>query len=169
MDPIPTTNISFEEAEGIPSMRRNPVIADVFTRLNYMERRGSGFKKIIEDYQFQYRYTDALAPLFRSQHGSFFLTLKNLNYGLNEGEESGKESGKKTGKENRGRILLCEEVMTKILMLLKANPNMTIAMVAEATGLSGKQAERSMDKLKKAGFLIREGSTKAGRWIVVDE
>ncbi len=31
----------------IPSKRRNPVIADVFQRLDYMERRGSGFKKNI--------------------------------------------------------------------------------------------------------------------------
>lgn len=29
---------------SIPSKRHNPVIADIFSRLNYMERRGSGFK-----------------------------------------------------------------------------------------------------------------------------
>ena len=34
----------------IPSKRRNPVLADIFNRLKYMERRGSGFKKIIMDY-----------------------------------------------------------------------------------------------------------------------
>ena len=30
----------------IPSKRRNPILADIFSRLKYMERRGSGFKKI---------------------------------------------------------------------------------------------------------------------------
>ena len=64
----------------IPSRRRNPVIADVFQRLNYMERRGSGFKKIIGDYEAQHNYQDELAPVFKSQYDSFFLTLKNLNY-----------------------------------------------------------------------------------------
>lgn len=36
--------------DTVPSKRRNPVIADVFSRMNYMERRGSGFKKIKADY-----------------------------------------------------------------------------------------------------------------------
>ena len=39
----------------IPSKRRNPIIADIFNRLKYMDRRGSGFKKIIEDYM-PYKY-----------------------------------------------------------------------------------------------------------------
>lgn len=40
----------------VPSKRRNPVLADIFNRLKYMERRGSGFKKIIMDYQKQRNY-----------------------------------------------------------------------------------------------------------------
>lgn len=28
---------------SVPSTRRNPVLADVFNRLGYMERKGSGF------------------------------------------------------------------------------------------------------------------------------
>ena len=93
-----------------------------------------------------------------------------LNYtALDKGERTGKEPGKKTGKENRERILQSKEIMGTILSLLKDNPQMTIVMVAEATGLSNKQAERCMEKLKKEGHLIREGSTKAGSWIVIDE
>ena len=37
----------------IPSKRRNPILADIFSRLKYMERRGSGFKKILADYKGQ--------------------------------------------------------------------------------------------------------------------
>ena len=37
----------------VPSTRRNPVLADVFNRLGYMERKGSGFGKIISGYEFQ--------------------------------------------------------------------------------------------------------------------
>ncbi|MFR2169532.1 MAG: ATP-binding protein [Anaerostipes hadrus] len=29
----------------VPSTRRNPVLADIFNRLGYMERKGSGFGK----------------------------------------------------------------------------------------------------------------------------
>lgn len=37
----------------IPSKRRNPILADIFSRLKYMERRGNGFKKILADYEGQ--------------------------------------------------------------------------------------------------------------------
>ncbi len=38
---------------NVPSKRRNPILADIFGRLKYMERRGSGFKKIISAYETQ--------------------------------------------------------------------------------------------------------------------
>lgn len=38
------------DTNHVPSMRRNPIIADIFNRMNYMERRGSGFKKIKDAY-----------------------------------------------------------------------------------------------------------------------
>ena len=64
----------------IPSKRRNPVLADIFNRLKYMERRGSGFKKIIMDYQEQPNYSEKLKPLFEADNEDFLLTLYNLNY-----------------------------------------------------------------------------------------
>lgn len=43
--------IQNQDILNIPSKRRNPIIADVFQRLDFMERRGSGFKKIYEAIQ----------------------------------------------------------------------------------------------------------------------
>lgn len=45
-----------------------------------MDRRGSGFKKILRDYQKQSQYTDDMEPEFNSDNDSFLLVLKNLNY-----------------------------------------------------------------------------------------
>ncbi|MGZ9413877.1 ATP-binding protein, partial [Mycoplasma sp. Z386] len=64
----------------IASKRRNPIIADVFSRLNLMERRGSGLKRIIESYKKQENYNEKLIPQFISNTSSFFIVLKNLNY-----------------------------------------------------------------------------------------
>lgn len=64
----------------VPSRRRNPVIGDIFNRLKYMDRRGSGFKKILGDYSIQPHYTEAMEPEFNSDNDSFLLVLKNLNY-----------------------------------------------------------------------------------------
>ena len=45
-----------------------------------MERRGSGFKKILEDYDFQEHTTTELMPKFMAEHRDFLLILYNLNY-----------------------------------------------------------------------------------------
>ena len=73
-DPIPrVVNYPFE------SMRRNPYIADVFWRLGYMNRRGSGLAKI----------TNSTSKLFNDNgehvtyqiRNSFFVvTIDNANY-----------------------------------------------------------------------------------------
>ena len=64
----------------VPSRRRNPIIADIFNRLKYMDRRGSGFKKILGDYEMQEGYNEELRPIFYSDNDSFLLVLKNMNY-----------------------------------------------------------------------------------------
>lgn len=51
---------------SVPSTRRNPVLADVFNRLGYMERKGSGFEKNISGYEFQVNYSEDKKPSFRS-------------------------------------------------------------------------------------------------------
>lgn len=68
------------DTDRIPSRRRNPIIADIFNRMNYMERRGSGFKKIKGDYRKEVNYKENLEPKFYSDNNSFWVTLFNLNY-----------------------------------------------------------------------------------------
>lgn len=86
-------NVQDRDIMTVPSRRRNPIIADMFSRLNLMERRGSGFKKIIEDYQNQYRYADEMRPSFVSEHGAFFLTLQNLNFGAEDTASDSEQDG----------------------------------------------------------------------------
>lgn len=64
----------------VPSTRRNPVLADVFNRLGYMERKGSGFGKIISGYEFQINYDESKRPSFRSDRYQFTVVMPNLNY-----------------------------------------------------------------------------------------
>lgn len=56
----------------IPSMRRNQVISDVFSRLHYMERRGSGIDRIMTSYA-----ECAQKPVFYSDSTFFLVTLPN--------------------------------------------------------------------------------------------
>lgn len=68
------------DTDHVPSRRRNPVIADIFNRMNFMERRGSGFKKIKDDYHKAVNFRPELEPRFYSDATSFWVTLYNLNY-----------------------------------------------------------------------------------------
>ena len=63
-------------------MRRNPVIADLFHRMKYMERRGSGLRKIVSETEKLPRYTAAYKPEFSSTATDFRVILKNVNYNL---------------------------------------------------------------------------------------
>lgn len=63
------------EIKNIPSMRRNTIISDIFSRLHYMERRGSGLSRIIESYN----DVDE-KPKFISDSLSFTVIFPNKSY-----------------------------------------------------------------------------------------
>lgn len=64
----------------VGSIRRNPIIADLFHRMKFMERRGSGLKKIIDETAKLPGYTEKLKPEFRSTPSEFHVIMKNVNY-----------------------------------------------------------------------------------------
>lgn len=146
----------------VPSRRRNPIIADVFQRLIYMERRGSGFKKIIEDYEVQKKYTDELAPVFLSENDAFFLTLKNLNFVSRDNPETIKRDNPETNEQQ------LRERLENIKAIIRENPTVTIRAIAEILGISRQQADRAVSKLREDGILKREGNNRNGRWILIE-
>ena len=56
----------------VPSMRRNEIISDIFERLHYMDRRGSGIGRILSSYA---EFSEA--PQFFSTDTYFLVTLPN--------------------------------------------------------------------------------------------
>lgn len=72
------------DIESIGSVRRNPIIADLFHRMKYMERRGSGLKKIISETEKLPGYTQEWKPEFYSTSTDFRVVIKNMNYSGHE-------------------------------------------------------------------------------------
>lgn len=68
------------DIDHIPSMRRNPVLADIFSRLDYMERSGSGLGKIRDAQVYSANFVPERTPVFYSDRTHFMLTIPNLNY-----------------------------------------------------------------------------------------
>ena len=62
------------------SERRNPVFADVFSRMNLMERRGSGLREICTATAAKDAYRPEFKPLFESKQDAFWVTLRNMNH-----------------------------------------------------------------------------------------
>lgn len=64
--------------EDIPSVRRNPVIADIFAQLGYMERKGSGMGKIINPIKALPYFEERMLPSFFSDRAQFTVTFPNM-------------------------------------------------------------------------------------------
>ena len=60
------------DLKKVPSMRRNEIISDIFGRLHYMDRRGSGIRRILNSYT---GFMDK--PEFYSDEYFFIVTLPN--------------------------------------------------------------------------------------------
>ena len=87
------------DINSIRSVRRNPVIADLFHRMKYMERRGSGLRKIVHETEKLPGYTEMCRPEFYSTPTDFRVVLKNVNYIMDgaTGHDTGLDTGHDTG------------------------------------------------------------------------
>mgnify|MGYP002625620379 CR=1 FL=1 len=157
----------------IASRRRNPYLADIFHRLQLMERSGSGIKEIMNDYKASANITEDRLPAFFSDESDFNVTFWNLNYGLEQiGSEkvSDKLSDKvseKVSDKNFGNANL-SDTEEQILRLKQENDNITQKQLASLVGISEIGIRKAMAQLKKNGIIIREGSPKKGSWKVVE-
>jgi Fic family protein len=54
----------------------------------------------------------------------------------------------------------------KVIMLLRQDPNLTAKTIAATLGLTDRQVERILSKLKKESKIVRHGASKNGYWEV---
>ena len=75
------TKIQERDLKSVSSYRRNPIIADVFAQLNYMEKRGSGLRRIQTLTASLPTYSENKQPAFESNNQMFYTMVENVNYG----------------------------------------------------------------------------------------
>lgn len=163
------TRIQERDISNISSTRRNPVLADIFGRLGYMERQGSGFKKITESYRAAHNYRVELEPKFYSDASSFQVTLYNLNYGQTEvktdlADEKQAFNDKKTGLQDQkqafesllaglGVSVPTRENMLKLFQHFGFGIAFARADVMQVTGITATPATELMRKMKEAKLI----------------
>lgn len=169
---------------NIKSRRRNPVLADIFSRLKYMERRGSGFKKICNEYSHQVKYREELAPQFYSDNHDFVLTLYNLNYNSENEIIAGNDNvrnddavGKSTCPNLPQSAPICPNLpqsapiadynLVSFLKVIRRFPGGTIAILSKEAGIGERTAKVYIQNLKEAGIIRRVGNNRKGYWEVI--
>lgn len=151
---------------NVSSIRRNPIIADAFARMDLMERRGSGLRKIIEAYEAEENYKEELKPEFKSTESSFTTILKNLNYDTqNDGQSEGRNEGENEG-QNDGKKLKPKDRRNKIVKLMKKNSNITTIELSHILLVSVSTIERDLKILTDEKTIEYIGSAKDGYWKV---
>ena len=104
------------------SYRRNPVIAEVFSQLKYMEKRGSGLRKIIEATSILPTYKEDRKPFFRSSRSFFFTTILNVNYGMDRAALESFADSRRPEQEYRPE----DEIIISQYFVKKTKINLTI-------------------------------------------
>ena len=126
----------------VPSLRRNPILTDVFSRLGYMERKGSGFRKIISCYESQINYSENKKPIFKSDRHQFTVILPNLNF-------------------NVPRSVLQEKRKEEIMNLISKDFKISTEEIANVLGISSKTVKRY---IKDMGNIHYIGRGSNGYW-----
>ena len=158
------TLIQDRDIDNVPSKRRNPVVADIFSRLDYMERRGSGFKKIMQAYEVEPNYTEDKKPVFYSNATEFRVILKNLNFTdevLNEKNEVLDEVLNEVLDSGR------TEMEIKVIIAILFSPRIKQKELAEQVGTSVSTIQRTIKKLVKEGKIVRVNGKRDGYWKVL--
>ncbi len=133
-----------------------------------MERRGSGFKKICEDYAFAEGYTEKKTPRFKSDNDNFTLILPNLNYNPEKGQKKGPENkGQKKGPEKRAVRQEIIQRVNDVLDIIKNEPTISRVKIAEQMGISEKKVRVAIEHLIAEKIIVHDGPDKGGKWIIL--
>ena len=183
------TRIQDRDILKVPSKRRNPIIADVFTQLDYMEKRGSGFQKITELTSELRLYTPELKPVFESDSSSFFTTVYSVLYGKTDAdfkriidqesaekdslEETSPKTSPKTSSKTSPKTSLkapgkpLGKTAQAILDILSEDPYMKREDLMALFDLTLAGIKYHLAKLQKEKYLLRIEGRKNGRWKVL--
>lgn len=151
--------IQDRDIASIPSIRRNPVLADIFDRLGLMERQGSGLGKIREGYKLMANFRPGKEPVFISSHSEFMVIFPNLNYKLSQDDTlNGALNGTLNGALNDNE--------KNVLAYLKLHERATQEQLGKEFDISRRTVQRITKKLQDMAVLVRVGSRNNGYWMV---
>jgi ATP-dependent DNA helicase RecG len=141
----------------VSSERRNPILANVMSQLDYMEKRGSGLTRICNETKALEGYRDELKPMFKSTPTQFQTTIFASTDMNNVGDNVGEQMSSKLTERQRN-----------ILNIVKESPTISGRQMSEMLSVSQRTIERDLSFLQNHGILKHEGSDKDGAWVILE-
>lgn len=127
-------NVQDIPLEDVSSERRNPVLADVMAQLDYMEKRGSGLKRILDETKRLDSYKEERKPVFKSSASQFMTVIYSMEYN-DAGKDTGKDAGKDTGKDTV--TVNSPDIYVFKLLNVVGDKVLTVKAMMERLGLKG--------------------------------
>ena len=152
---------------GSLSVRRNELIADLFFRLQKVERIGMGIRKMKEAMV----AAGLREPTF-AVDAFFRATFQRLpEFALRKGKKGPEEGFGEGWEELVGRLeeRLAEKLVENersILRLIHRNKRVSISDMSKEVGISTTAIHNNLSKLKRKGVIRRIGPDKGGYWEV---
>lgn len=144
---------------------RNGVVAEGMKVLGFVNRYSRGVLAV----QKELKANGNGEADFKLHLGTAFLVVENIARKeiKEESKQKPKEKQKKTqkSKPKKGNGKGLEDV----LVLLRANPNITYAQIMQALNLKETAVYERIKKLKAQGLLKREGGRSSGEWLVLND
>jgi len=142
---------------GTKSVVRNPIIASLLNRADYIEQIGTGINRIKNAVK---EHGQGSVEFY---YNNFFVVTFTRTKKVTEkvGEEVGKKVGEKVGKS-------LTKNQRRIIKSMVENPNISAKDLSDIIGISKRKIEENISKLKKKELIKRIGSPKGGYWEIIE-
>jgi ATP-dependent DNA helicase RecG len=153
---------------GKTIFRRNHLIVDLFARIHFGEKMGTGFKRIREIC----RKGNAPFPNIEFNDNYFYVTFKPSYEYLNLAKQQ-RVTKKVTERwSEKWSEKWSEAGLTKrqiaLLLILKENPKITRKTLSKKLKINPSAVQKHIAKLKQKGILRRIGPDKGGYWQIIE-
>jgi len=145
---------------GKKSVLRNPLIASILLRADYIEKLGTGINRI----QKALKKTGNLKAEFAVD--SFFTISFPIKIRVNEGTSDEIEDRWSDEWSERWSKELTDR-QYQLLSLICKNPKITRKKLTEIVGINSSAIQKNIEVLKGKGILIRIGAARGGYWKIV--
>ncbi|MBI4999902.1 MAG: putative DNA binding domain-containing protein [Euryarchaeota archaeon] len=144
------------EKLGTMSVRRNELIADMFSRLRKVERIGLGINKMMT----LAKAAGLKEPSFEA-NGFFKATFYRPE------KPGARDTIKGTAKVTEKVTVRVTENQRAILTAMTKDRHITAKALSKIVGISERKVKENLRKLKENGLLRRVGPAKGGHWEIV--